>query len=158
MSNGQRKFRFFSIIKMSNSLGQKSICGKCFTYEHSPYFVRMSGERPIKWFLLNSLCTCIQNEKKILITARWMAKGKNEWYFWIAWSCVVPSIELKHGFFRIRASDSKNLQKLLILYMYKHKMRKFELLRLLKGKWMALLHCLELYGTWHRIENCLFLA
>ena len=117
MSNGQRKFRFFSIIKMSNSLGQKSICGKCFTYEHSPYFVRMSGERPIKWFLLNSLCTCIQNEKKILITARWMAKGKNEWYF-----------------FRIRASDSKNLQKLLILYMYKHKMRKFELLRLLKGK------------------------
>ena len=76
MSNGQRKFRFFSIIKMSNSLGQKSICGKCFTYDHSPYFVRMSGERPIKWFLLNSLCTCIQNEKKFLLRQDGWLKGK----------------------------------------------------------------------------------
>ena len=47
-----------------------------------------------------------------------MVKGKNEWHFYIAWSCVVPGIGLKFFFFRIGASDSKNLQKATFLYTY----------------------------------------
>ena len=55
-----------------------------------------------------------------------MVKGKNEWHFYIAWSCVVPGIGLKNCFFSHRSvrfeKPPKSYLFIYIYYMGKGKM------------------------------------
>ena len=62
-------------------------------------------------------------------------------------------------FFSIRSQIPKTSQKLLILYTYTKWLKKILNYSKTDGwreKWMILLNCLELCGTWHRNEKCFF--